>query len=149
MLGSHLHSFLLSQLFGLYFVIISIVFLSRADYYKKLIAKVKAPDIAVMMHSALCLFLSIVLVVVHNIWVLQPRVLVTILCWLFLIRSVCWLVAPEFMLERIKKIWAGKTHYYLSVFFLFFGMYLMTRGFYIFMEKAGVTPTWMFMGVGS
>ena len=147
MLGSHLHSFLFSQVFGLYFVIMSIIFISRADYYKALIAKIKTPGSGVMMTSALCLFIGLFLVVMHNIWEFKPRVVVTIVCWLFVIKSVLWLASPERMLKLAKKMWKGKGHVVMCVVMLFFGIYMMTRGFYLFMETEGGGFTGVLPGI--
>lgn len=144
MIGSHLHSFLLSQVFGLYFVIISVIFLSRASYYKNLMAKAKGPGIDVMINGLLFLLISLFFVVMHNIWTLHPRVAVTVVCWFFFIRSVLWLSAPTRMFNFVKKIWAGNAHRYMFTLLFLFGIYFMTRGFYLFMKEAGTTPLWIF-----
>mgnify|MGYP005674654175 CR=1 FL=1 len=147
MLGSHLHSFLFSQVFGLYFVIMSIILISRADYYKALIAKIKAPDLTIMMISALCVFIGLFFVVMHNIWEFKPRVIVTIMCWLFVIKSVLWLTSPERMLKLLKKMWKGKGHVVICTIMLFVGIYLMARGFYLFMETDGGGFTGVLPGI--
>ncbi len=133
----NLHSFLFSQVFGLYFVIMSIILISRAEYYKELVGKLKKPGAGVMVGASLSLFIGLFLVVTHNIWALQPRVVVTMICWLFVIKSVLWLSAPERMLKMAKKVWSGKRHYYVCIFMLILGVYMMARGFYIFMAEAG------------
>ncbi|MDX2346480.1 MAG: hypothetical protein QNK11_06400 [Legionella sp.] len=140
MIGSYFQSFLFAQVFGLYFVIMSIILISRADYYKVMIGKLKTPGPGLMMTASLSLFVSLFLVVVHNIWVFGPRVYVTIICWLFLIKSVCWLAAPERMLAMAKKLWAGRGHYVISVIVFIIGIYMMVRGFYVFMLDAGALP---------
>ncbi len=137
MLGSHLHSFLLSQVFGLYFVIMSIIFMSRADYYKALISNIKKTGPGMVMTSSLCLFIGLFLVAMHNIWDLKPHTIITVICWFFVIKSVLWLAAPEHMLNLVKKIWKGRGHTVMCMIILFIGIYLMTRGFYLFLEKEG------------
>ncbi|MDF1678409.1 MAG: hypothetical protein P1U32_06930 [Legionellaceae bacterium] len=135
MIGSYFHSFLFSQVFGLYFVIMSIILLSRADYYKEMIANLKTLGIGSMMAASLALFIGLFLVVLHNIWVLQPRVLVTILCWAIVIKSVMWLCIPVRMLEMLQKMWAGRGHYYACVVMFLLGVFMMARGFYLFMQN--------------
>ncbi len=140
MQDSHLHSFLFSQVFGLYFVIMSIILISRADYYKTLIGKLKKPGVEMMMVASVSLFIGLFLVVTHNIWELKPRALVTFICWVFVIKSVFWLAIPERMLKILKKVWAGRGHYFVTVFVLLLGVYMMARGFYLFMADAGALP---------
>ena len=144
MIGSPLHTFIFAQVFGLYFVTISIILLSRAEYYKKLVGKLKSPPSGIAMTASLSLFVSLFLVVMHNIWVFGPRVYVTLICWLFLIKSVMWLGAPESMFNMLKKMWAGKGHYLVCVIMLIVGIYMMVRGFYLFMEDAGASPFGIF-----
>jgi hypothetical protein len=138
MLGSSLHSFLFAQVFGLYFVIMSIIMISQADYYKAMIGKLNAPPPGMMMTASLSLFVSLFLVVTHNIWIFGPRVYITLICWLFLIKSVLWLAVPEKMLQMLKKLWAGRGHYVVCVVMMIVGMYMMIRGFYLFMNHSGV-----------
>lgn len=140
MIGSQLHTFLFSQVFGLYFVILAIIFLSRAEYYRAMIPKLKAPAPGTAMIASLSLFIGLILVTVHNIWVFQPRVLVTILCWLFLIKSILWLAAPERMLKIAQKMWSSNGHYFCSVTMLVVGVFMMIRGFYLFMQSSGGFP---------
>ncbi|MCH9756923.1 MAG: hypothetical protein K0U37_07020 [Gammaproteobacteria bacterium] len=140
MIGSHFQSFLFGQVFGLYFVIMSIIFLSRADYYKALIAKLEAPASGVMMSASIFLFIGLFLVLVHNLWLFKPVVMVTVICWLFVIKSVLWLAAPERMFKMTQKLWAGKGHYYLFSFMLVLGVFMMARAFYLFMAETGSLP---------
>lgn len=149
MIGSALHSFIFAQVFGLYFVIMSIILLSRADYYKTMIKKLKAPTSGGVIAASLWLFVSLFLVVMHNIWVAGPRTYITLICWLFLIRSVLWLAAPERMLHTLKKVWAGKAHYVICVILLVIGVYLMIRGFYLFIDDAGALPLGIFGAAGA
>jgi hypothetical protein len=138
MMNPSLHSFLFAQVFGLYFVIMSIIFLSQASYYKTMIANLKIPPPGIMISASMSLFVSLFLVVMHNIWIWGPRVYITLICWLFLIKSVLWLAAPERMLQLLKKLWAGRGHYVACVVMMILGMYMMVRGFYLFMNDSGV-----------
>ncbi len=67
MFGSTLQSFLLAQMFGLYLVIQAIILLSRASYYRALVASVKNPGFAIWAASSITLMLGIFLVLIHNL----------------------------------------------------------------------------------
>jgi hypothetical protein len=144
MIDSDFHSFLFAQVFGLYFVIMAIILISRADYYKEMIAKLETPGPGIMMVSSLWLLLSLFLVVTHNIWLFGPRVYITIICWFFMVRSVLWLASPERMLYITKEIWKGRGHYILCVAMIVVGVYMAIRGFYLFVENAGALPLGVF-----
>lgn len=135
-----LQSFLLAVVFGLYFVIMAIVFLSRADYYKKLLAASKAPSAGTTMTTSLGLLVTLFFLTMHNFWGFNPRTGVTILCWLSVIYFVLWLAIPEAMHQRMKKIGSGKGYYVACTVMIFLGILVIMRSFYLVMEITGATP---------
>ena len=134
MLGSLLYSFFLSQIFGLFLVITSILMLSRVEFYRKLVHDMKPDNSIIIVGGTIGLLLGLCLVDIHNIWVLKPRIVVTILCWIILIKSLLWLSAPEKMLSMTKKLYAGIGYYILVLFTTLFGVVLMARGFYLYIH---------------
>lgn len=129
MFGPFFHTVLIEQIFGLYLLIMAIVFLTRAKYYRELARNMKVSG-SVFLASSIELMLGLFLVVIHNFWVWEARVVVTILCWVVLIRAIIWLAFPETMIARTKKLAASPAYYVVSVVMALIGIYLMTRGFY-------------------
>ena len=132
MFDRYIESLFLAELFGLYLVILSLVFLSRADHYRAIILNTAEDSYFHLLSRSISLFIGIALVLGHNIWVMQPRVFVTIGCWLFLLKAILWLAAPEKMLYVLRKLCAGRGFYYLAVAFGVIGGVFITRGFHIF-----------------
>ncbi len=132
MFGPFFHSVVIEQIFGLYLLIMAIVFLSRVKFYREMVRNMKAVNSGIFFSSAGGLMLGLFLVIIHNFWVWEPRVVVTILCWVVLIRSIIWLAFPELMVERTKKLAAGSGYYIIAVIMAIIGIYLITRGFYMF-----------------
>lgn len=130
MFGPFFHTIILEQIFGLYLLIMAIVFLTRAKFYREVVRNMKAVNSGIFFSSSFGLMLGLLLVIVHNFWVWEPRVVVTILCWMVLVRSIIWLAFPEKMVERSKKMAAGPAYYVVSVIMALIGIYLMTSGFY-------------------
>jgi hypothetical protein len=130
MIGSTFQSYLFAQAFGLYFVIMAVMLLSRENYYRNKLTQ--EPSYPSFLSCSLALFISILLVLLHNVWVFQPRVAVTIVCWLFLIRSVLWLSMPERMFELTKKVCLGKRYYVLIILMMLVGIAMMVRGSYLY-----------------
>ena len=137
MFDSPLYSFLLAQIFGLYLVIQAVILLSRASYYRALMVSIKETSLAIFAVSSIRLILGIVLVLIHNRWVMGPVVYVTMMCWLVLIKSVLWLAAPERMLALSKKICAGNMYYPIILCAAVAGVLFMVRGFFVFMLWTG------------
>lgn len=128
-----LHSLLLGQILGLYMFIMAIVMLSRADYYRKMLTSIKPDSIIIVLTASSGLMLGIFLVLVHNIWIWESEVLVTIIAWLILIKSVLWLACPESMANYGRKIYAGWGYYAVAILTGIMGMILISHGFYLFL----------------
>lgn len=132
MFSAFFHTVIIEQIFGLYLLIMAIIFLSRVKFYREVVHNMKASSGSVFFSSSFGLMLGLFLVVIHNFWVWEPRVIVTILCWLVLVRAVIWLALPEKMVESTKKIAAGSGYYVVAIIMAIIGIYLMTRGFYLY-----------------
>jgi hypothetical protein len=129
MFGPFFHTILIEQVFGLYLLIMAIIFLSRAKYYRELARNINVSG-SVFLASSIELMLGLFLVIIHNFWVWEPRLVVTVICWVVLVRAIIWLAFPEAMVERTKKLAAGPWYYVVSVAMAALGVYLMTTGFY-------------------
>ena len=130
MFGTLFHTVLLAQIFGLYLVITATIFLSRVRFFRDLVSSMSAQSGVVFVSSIFGLMLGLFLVDIHNIWVWNPRVAVTILCWSMLLRSVMWLSMPEKAVAITKKVVAGPGYYVAVLFMAIVGIYLLTIGFY-------------------
>ncbi len=130
---SQLHTLFFAQSMGLYLVIVGIIMLARAPYYKEMLTHLKAGSASIVVGASFGLILGISLVLVHNIWVLESEVLVTLVAWFLLIKSVLWLGFPEAMVSYSKKFYSDAGYYFVAGLALIIGIILMAHGFYLFM----------------
>lgn len=133
MVGHAMHSLVLAQLFGLYLVIMAVVFASRASYYRALVQKLK-PDMGLTISATYGLLLGLFLVIIHNTWVLGPEIFITIIAWIVLLKSLFWLGMPERMLRMTQKLFASHFYYVVMLITGLIGVILMANGFYLFMR---------------
>lgn len=133
MFGHLFHSFVLAQIFGLYLIIMSVIMLSRVRLFRRLISQMQVESSGLIMGASFGLLLGISMVVVHNIWVWEPRVMVTLLAWFILLKSVLWLSLPDCMLRCAQKVYAGPGYYLVAIVMAVIGVFLMTKGFYHWM----------------
>lgn len=131
MFGSMYHTVILEQVFGLFFLITSVIYLSRADFYRAMAKKMDDQSGAIFFSSLSGLMLGIFLVILHNNWAWGPQVVVTIICWVILVRSIVWLAFPEQMIDVTKKIISGPMFYFYILLMFVVGVYLVARGFYL------------------
>lgn len=127
-----LQTFVLSQVFGLYLLIMALILFAQADYYRALIQEIKAPGISFMINASLGLLIGLFLIIIHTEWVFAPRVVVTILCWLFTIKCIAWLMAPVRMLDLTKRVCSGKGYYIAIGLMGFLAIQMTARAFYLY-----------------
>lgn len=132
MAGAYLHSFLIAKALGLYMIILSIVFILRADYYKNIMENVDNERLAVLSGSSLSLVLGLILISIHNFWAFEAYVIVTILGWLIVIKSVLWLALPIRMAQASHAVFSGKSYYVVSGIIAIIGIWLLSYGVFIY-----------------
>lgn len=132
-MNESLHTFFLAQSMGLYLLIAGIIMLARADYYRDMLTHLKEGSSSIVVAATFGLILGIALVLVHNIWIWESEVIITLIAWFLLIKSVLWLGFPEAMVSYSKKVYSKFGYYFVSVLAVILGMVLMSHGFYHFM----------------
>ncbi len=124
-------SLFLTQAIGLYLVIGAVVMLARASYYREVLAQLKADNIIVPFAAGIGLMGAIILILLHNIWVLNLAVVLTVFAWFLLLKSVLWLLVPECMLSYSQKIYASCWYYVFAVLGGLIGILMLAHLYYL------------------
>lgn len=127
------HSLIFSQILGLYLIIMAIIMMIRVDFYRHFIMNLKSGSGVIILAASFSLIAGLMLVVVHNIWVLEPQVIITLMGWLLVILAILWLSMPERMTHLSQIVYGGKGYYVIALFTAFIGILLLTKGFYHYM----------------
>jgi hypothetical protein len=122
-------SIFLAKYFGLYFLLLAILFILQPNQYKTAVTGFAENPALVMMSGVTTLMLGLFLVLIHTVLVPDWRLLVTIICWIIFIKGWCLLACPKAMLSYSKKKMAKKSRMYgviviyviLALVFLYFG----------------------------
>jgi uncharacterized membrane protein len=122
-------SIFLAKLIGLSWLILGVAMLLRKKEYMQLTKEFLMHDSLVMLSGAVRLIMGLALVLTHNLWVNDWRLLITILSWLILISGVVRLTYPEFTKTAGKQILKAKTYYWLVLIVIALGAYLTYFGF--------------------
>lgn len=113
-------------------VIMPVIMLHRRELYRTIIRGIDKPNLALTTSSVFGLILGLILVDVHNIWVWKPQVVVTIVSWLILLKSILWLSMPEKMIGYCKKMSKSSWFYVQLVVTALLGIFLLAKGFFLF-----------------
>ena len=117
----------LAELWGITIVVVSLALLIKPKYLESLFAEVEN-EATMFFWGIVSLVIGIAMVLVHNVWVPDWRVIVTILGWSSLAKGLDVLFLPEHMRKRWPKMgnWQWRI---IFVFLLFSGFVLTYLGF--------------------
>ena len=118
----------LAEVFGFFFVIVSLSLLINPKNLSKLFSS--AEDEACLFYTGLAAFVAgIAIVLSHNVWVYDWRVAVTILGWLSLVKGGFTLLWPDLTKELVNKFEEKEWISFALVATVFLGLALVYVGF--------------------
>ena len=124
-------TFLLSKVFGIYFIVVALVMLFRRNYLRSVLSNFAEEPMLRFMMGIILLLGGTFLVVSHNDWSSLPASLISLIGWLTMIKSALYLSLSRESMSR----WIN--WYYLEhgygwwgiVIALVLGVYLVNAGF--------------------
>lgn len=118
----------LAQLWGITIVVVSFALLIKPKLLKRLFVEVQNESIMFFL-GIVTFIIGLTMVLVHNLWVLDWRIAITILGWLTLFKGLDLLFLPE----RMQKRWPKMKNWLWLLIFTFLllnGLVLTYLGFY-------------------
>jgi hypothetical protein len=121
-----------AQTIGFYLLVMAIIMLARADYYRDKLTQMKSGSSSVIVMASMGLILGIIIIFTHNVWIFETEVLITLVGWALVVKSICWLSIPERMTNITHKLYAGPMYYVAVVIAGAIGVVLLAHGTYLF-----------------
>ena len=118
-----------AQVIGLYLFLVSLATLVHQQRCRKTAAEFSTNHALVCLTGGLNLLFGLIIVVMHNIWVAQWPVLITIIGWLLVIQGVLKIFFPDTHARYSKNLLAKSGFTLLNWIFLIVGIYLVWMGF--------------------
>ena len=123
-------SIFLAKAFSIYLILISLAIIFQRKFFQDAIKELLTHEPAMLLAAILALILGILLVISHNLFVADWRIVITILAWLTLIKGFVGLFFPmQSSSWRIKIIEKPHTLYITAIVCLFLGLFLGYHGF--------------------
>lgn len=124
-------SIFLAKVIGLYLIIFGLPFLFNAKYYQTASKQIIENDGSMFALNVITLILGVLLVVAHNIWVMDWRVVITLLAWITLLRSIVRLYFPTFIQTKATSLLKSSTLIVVSgIVSVIIGLFLCYHGFF-------------------
>jgi len=118
----------LAEIWGISLVVISLAFLIKEKHLKRLFAAIETED-NLFSWGVISLVIGLSMVLTHNVWVENWRVVITIFGWLSLLKGLFLLFSPEFMKGLAKKIESSPIMPFALLISVFVGLTLTYFGF--------------------
>ncbi len=124
-------SIFLAQAFGIYFLVISLPFLFNYKNLRPVVNGLVENQSVLMLGSLIALILGIVLILVHNVWVLDWRILITLVAWIIFIKGVVHFYFPA-VGQIIIRVFQSKNSYMITGCITFLlGLFFLYHGFFV------------------
>lgn len=125
-------SIFLAKVLGLYMTVLSIGLLMNAKKLRSnLIDFMDSPPL-LLVSGVVALMVGLLIVISHNLWVPDWRVLITIIGWLALTKGLVLIMFPQSTVNISKKWLQNNMLYYTTmVIDLLLGIYLTYIGFFL------------------
>lgn len=124
-------SIFLAKTLGIYLVIISLSMFINTDRYRSIIYDLTNHPSSIFLTGVIALIIGILLVVCHNIWEANWRIVITLIAWLSFIKGVVRVLFPELAYASITKFMKNDIAYYTTAFIcLLLGIFLSYFGFF-------------------
>lgn len=121
-------SFFLAKVIGLYLIITCGAMLVRRKRLMVIVEQFIENSAMTLLSGIMSLILGLLMVVSHNVWVFNWRILITLIGWLTLIKGIAWLYFPSAMRQYAERMVENKTYMATLVVSLVIGFFLFTMG---------------------
>ena len=125
-------SIFLAQAMSLYLIITAIAMLFKKQRFHQVIRELVESPASLFIVAIMTLILGIILILVHNIWVADWHLIVTLLAWLTFIAGLVRTFLPEMIIKAASKIEHNGFYYTIAIVSLVIGLYLAYMGFFSF-----------------
>ena len=123
-------SIFLAKVLGIYLLVIGLSMLINGKTIKPLLINVINDPSLLFVTGFIALILGILLVVSHNIWVADWRIVITLVAWMALLKGIIRTACPQFALNASKKWIENSFNYNISmILVLLIGLFLSYHGF--------------------
>ncbi|GGI87054.1 hypothetical protein [Legionella impletisoli] len=120
----------LAEVIGWYFVIVSLFVLVRRRKMEAILLNIASQPSLILILGIITIILGLLMVVSHNIWVMDWPVLITLISWLVLLSGLFRLLMPEWGVN-IANWWFTHQPYLIAVtvLYLLIGLFLLYKAF--------------------
>jgi len=127
--NAYMISIFLAKVLGIYLILVCLAVLMKRRSLGSAIIDLDKNPLFIYFSGALILILGLVMVNLHNIWMADYRVVITILGWLTVLKGVARLFFADKIVSIGQSVFNSRFFTPLIVIFLIVGIWLTSKGF--------------------
>lgn len=125
-------SIFLATILGWYLVIIGLFVLFRQNIVKPIMEDILSQRALLFIMALITLMVGLLLVLSHNVWVMEWPVIITILAWMILVGGILRLFAPEYVIRMGRRFLKKPVHItIMGIINLVIGLFLLFRVYFM------------------
>ena len=94
----------LARIFSIYFIVVGISILVNKSFYLTAVKDIASSNIAMLIIASITLILGVILVNLHNVWLDDRSVAITLFCWVVLFSGVIRTMFPTLVQKVAAKL---------------------------------------------
>lgn len=123
-------SIVLAKVMGPLFLILSISILLNKRYYQEVYEEFLDNPALVYLGGLLGIIMGSLILLLHNIWIKEWPVIITVIGWLIFVKSLLLLFLPETFGNFARRLsTSSKLLTFIGIVWLIIGLYLILMGF--------------------
>lgn len=125
-------SIILAKILGFYFLALGLGFFINTARFKSIYKQASRDENFLLLGSLIALLIGAVIVSLHNVWVLEWPLIITILGWWSLVKGFAFFTYPNTMkyfsfLEDQPNLF----YQIISILYIFLGLFLLYQGYLV------------------
>lgn len=125
-------SFFLAKVLGLYLAIIGLYMFIMPEHLRRVVDDILSNRGLFFLSAIIALILGILLVISHNEWIFNWRVLITLIGWISLLKGITNMFIPHLTTQFTERYFNSDFAYRIAGVISFsFGMILLYCGFFL------------------
>jgi hypothetical protein len=94
----------LARIFSVYFIIVGLSLLMNRSFFRAATKEIASNNVAMLIIASTTLILGAILVNLHNIWVHDWRIAITLLCWVVMLSGAVRTLFPTVVQGMARRL---------------------------------------------
>ncbi len=124
-------SIVFAKAFGIYLIVVGVALISHPERFRAWYNDILANDSERLLGGTLALFIGVFIIAIHNVWVEDWRILITVIGYWGLLKGGALLIFPSFPNNFRPMIESSNLTYRIMGFgWILYGLFLFYNGYF-------------------